>query len=253
MSLPFPQSLCHACAGNRYVRPGRGGVYLLCTRRPEKYLGQPVLRCPAFEPALEEPMPAAKRTAPAAERNKAPILAALAPRLPAAARVLEVASGTGQHTAHFAAALPGLHFQPTDADPENLPGIQAWTADLPNVAPPRVLDAVTGPWLAADVVYCANMIHIAPWAAAEGLFRGAAGCLTPGGILFLYGPFRFHGEFLAASNAAFDESLRARDPRWGVRDVDALDALGAAVGLERIDTVALPANNHLLIWTRSAA
>ncbi|MEZ4469578.1 MAG: DUF938 domain-containing protein [bacterium] len=192
-----------------------------------------------------------KRTAAAAERNKAPILEALRPWLPATGQVLEVAAGTGQHTAHFAAALPGLRFLPTDVDPENLPTIARWTAGLPNVAPPRVLDAEAGPWPAVDVVYCANMIHIAPWAAATGLFQGAAAALPPGGLLFLYGPFRFSGRFLAESNVAFDESLRGRDARWGVRDVDDLDALGATCGLRRLDTLALPANNHLLVWLRT--
>jgi SAM-dependent methyltransferase len=195
------------------------------------------------------------RRYPSADRNKDPILEALRARIPASGRLLEVSSGTGQHTAWFAAAMPAWTFQPTEFDAGLLPDIAGWTVDLPNVLPPLRLDAADAAWPvdAADVIYCANMIHIAPWAAAEGLFAGAARTLTPGGRLITYGPYRFSGRFTAESNARFDESLQGRDPAWGVRDVDDLDALAARVGLARLETVALPANNHLLVWARRAA
>lgn len=191
-----------------------------------------------------------RQTWPAPERNKAVILDALRPHLPTTGRVLEIASGTGQHTAHFAAALPDLQFVPTDLSPEHVKSIDAWTRDLPNVAPAQPLD-VTGAWPAGpfEAVYCANMIHIAPWAAAEGLLAGVGRVLAADGVFCLYGPFRIDGQY-SESNAQFDANLQSRDPLWGVRDLEAVDALAAAQGLKRVALIALPANNHLVVYRR---
>ncbi|MGE0546990.1 MAG: DUF938 domain-containing protein [Kofleriaceae bacterium] len=193
-----------------------------------------------------------KREAPAAERNKAPLAEVLGRVLPPRGHVLEVASGTGQHVVWFARALPALVWQPSDVDADNLASIAAWTAEaaLPNVLPAIALDATVERWPVerADAVICSNMIHIAPWAAAVGLFTGARRALPPLGRLCVYGPFRFDGVFLASSNAAFDDSLRQRDPRWGVRDVVELDELARSHGLRRIETIAMPANNHVLVF-----
>jgi SAM-dependent methyltransferase len=192
-----------------------------------------------------------RRFAPAAARNRDPILAALRPRLPGAGLVLEVASGSGEHAIHFAAALPGLTFQPSDADPDARASIDAWAAEaaLPNIRPAIALDAATLPWpvAAADVVLCINMIHIAPWAACEGLVRGAAGL---GAALVLYGPFRRAGAHTAPSNEAFDADLRARDPSWGVRDLEAVATLAAAQGYVAPEIVEMPANNLMLVFRR---
>jgi SAM-dependent methyltransferase len=192
-----------------------------------------------------------RRFAPAAARNRDPILAALRPRLPGAGLVLEVASGSGEHAIHFAAALPGLTFQPSDADPDARASIDAWAGEaaLPNIRPAIALDAATLPWpvAAADVVLCINMIHIAPWAACEGLVRGAAGL---GATLVLYGPFRRAGAHTAPSNEAFDADLRARDPSWGVRDLEAVATLAAAQGYVAPEIVEMPANNLMLVFRR---
>ncbi len=187
---------------------------------------------------------------PAAERNKQPILAALSPILTKPGTVLEIASGTGQHATFFAANLPHLTFQPTDTDPECLAQITALTAasGLSNVLPPALLNAadphwpVTGPF---DAIFCANMIHISPWASAQGLFAGAGRLRAP---LFLYGPFRFNGEFTAPSNDEFDRSLKARNPLWGVRDIADLSALALSTNLYLADTIPMPSNNHILVW-----
>lgn len=194
-----------------------------------------------------------KRSAPSALRNRAPILEVLDEVLPGRGLVLEIASGTGEHAAHFAAARPDLTWQPSDPDPDNRASIAAWRdeAALPNLRPPLALD-VTAPWPvdAAAAIVCINMIHIAPWEAALALFAGAARVLPAGGPLVTYGPYRFGGVFTAPSNAAFDADLRGRDPRWGVRDVSDLEAAAAAVGLALIGTFGLPANNHAIVWRR---
>jgi SAM-dependent methyltransferase len=192
-----------------------------------------------------------KRCAPAAERNAEPILAVLRDVLPERGTVLEIASGTGQHAVHMARALPEITWQPTDPDADARASIAAWVADvqLPNLRPPLALD-VTGAWPIdrADAVVCINMIHISPWSATEALFAGAARVLPPGGLLYTYGPYRFHGSFTAPSNAAFDADLRARNPDWGVRDVDDLQAAATAAGYHLERTVSMPANNHSLIF-----
>ncbi len=194
----------------------------------------------------------ARQVAPAAARNRDPILAVLRGVLPAAGTVLEVASGTGEHTAHFAAALPGLTFQPSDPDPSRRASIDAWCAGLPNVRKALALDATDSAWpgsLAA--VLCFNMIHIAPWAAAEGLVRGAGAALGQGGLLVLYGPFRRNGAHTAPSNAAFDADLRARNPAWGVRDLEAVAALAAGAGLAPPAVTEMPANNLTVIFRKT--
>jgi hypothetical protein len=189
----------------------------------------------------------ARKYAPAAQRNRAPILAALAERLPAKGAVLEIASGTGEHVVHFARALPALVFRPSDPDPENRASIAAWIAaeKLANVRPPVDLDTTAKKWpvATADAILCANMIHIAPWAACEGLIAGAARTLFPGGFLHLYGPFKRDGKHTAPSNAEFDASLKARNAEWGVRDLDAVEALARRAGFGAADVVRQPANN----------
>lgn len=196
----------------------------------------------------------ARRFAPAAARNREPILARLRTLLPARGLVLEVASGSGEHAVHFAAAFPALAFQPSDPDPGARASIAAWAAEarLPNLRPALALDAAAEDWplAAADAVLCINMIHIAPWAATEGLVRGAARLLPPGGPLILYGPFRRGGAHTAPSNAAFDDSLRAQDPRWGVRDLEAVAACAAAAGFAAPEVTAMPANNLVVAFRR---
>jgi SAM-dependent methyltransferase len=182
--------------------------------------------------------------APATERNKQPILDVLQRVLPPVGLVLEIASGTGQHVAHFATALPHLVWQPSDLDLRVHQSIRAWTEPLTNVRPPLALD-VRQPWpLAhADAVLCSNMIHISPWEAALALIDGAGRVLPQGGVLFLYGPYRRFGRHTAASNAAFDASLRATDPQWGVRDLEAVEERAAVAGLRLEEIVEMPANN----------
>ena len=193
-----------------------------------------------------------KQRSPAADRNREPILEVLRRVLPARGLVLEIASGSGQHAAWFAAALPGLTWQPTDPDSAARASIEAWRAeaDLPNLRPPLALDVTATPWPVetADAIVCINMLHIAPWEAALALVAGAGRVLPAGGVLVTYGPYRFAGELPAPSNQAFDQSLRSRDPRWGIRDVVDLDAIAAPHGLVREETIALPANNHALVW-----
>jgi SAM-dependent methyltransferase len=187
-------------------------------------------------------------------RNREPIACALRGQLGRVATVLEIASGTGEHAVHFSAAEPGWTWHPTDQSVEAVRSIEAYRIDagLPNLMPARVLDT-TSEWTAPAVnaVVCINMIHIAPWAAAEGLFRGAARCLAPGGKLVLYGPFRFGGRFTAPSNAAFDRQLRSRESTWGVRDLEDLQALAQAGELSSCRSVEMPANNHLLVFARN--
>lgn len=195
-----------------------------------------------------------RRHAPAAERNKQPILDVMRRVLPASGTVLEVASGTGQHVAHFASALPALTWQPSDRTDQEFASIVAWCASTgaSNARPPLVLDVTREPWPLAtvDAIFCANMIHIAPWQACLGLLRGAGRHLAPGAPLVLYGPFRIGAEHTAPSNAAFDADLRARDPAWGVRDLDEVARVAASHGLELEERVAMPANNLTVILRR---
>jgi SAM-dependent methyltransferase len=196
-----------------------------------------------------------KATWSAPERNKLPILEVLSRVLPKTGTLLEVASGSGQHAAFFAEKLPGLRYLPSDVDPENLASIRAWVheARLPNLAEPLELDATSEDWRVGqvDAIFNANMIHIAPWECALGLISGAGRHLRPGGVLVLYGPFRIGDEHTAPSNAAFDEGLRARDPRWGVRDLEAVVVLAEKAGLVFVERVAMPANNQTLVFSRA--
>lgn len=196
-----------------------------------------------------------KRSSPAAQRNRQPILEALAPRLPVAGLVLEIASGTGEHAVHFARALPHLEWQPTDLDPAARDSVAAWRDEsaLPNLRPPLPLDVTQWPWPVthADAIFCANMIHISPWSASEALFQGAGRALLPGAALFTYGPYRFSGA-TAPSNQSFDESLRHRDPSWGVRDLTELAPLARTHNLALEEILEMPANNHLLVFRRAA-
>ncbi|MBY0256785.1 DUF938 domain-containing protein [Methylobacterium sp.] len=194
-------------------------------------------------------------TAPAVARNRDAILAALRETMPAHGTVLEVASGSGEHAVHFAAALPGLTWQPSDPEPAYRRSIAAHAraAGLANVRPPLDLDAASDSWpiARAEVVLCINMIHIAPWPATLGLMAGAARLLPEDGPLFVYGAFREDGHHTAPSNAAFDADLRARDPRWGVRDLEAVTASAAERGLRLERRIVLPANNLGLVFRRS--
>ena len=188
---------------------------------------------------------------PAAQRNQEPILEVLMGALPETCRVLEIASGTGQHAQHFAVARPGWQWQPTDADASSLPGIAARCAGLPNVAPPLQLD-VLQPWPGAltgfDAVYCANMLHISPWATCAALMNGAARALVPNGALLIYGPFVVDGEPTAPSNAAFDAGLNSRNAEWGLRRLSDVVAEARAVGLLFEQRVAMPTNNLMLVF-----
>lgn len=192
-----------------------------------------------------------RRIAPAAARNREPILGVLRHALPPTGLVLEVASGSGEHCAHFAIALPRLVFQPSDPDPLNRASCDAWCAGLPNVRPALALDATDPDWplAAAEAVLCINMAHIAPWAATLGLLRGAARLLAPGARLILYGPWLREGVPTAPSNLAFDADLRARNPDWGLRAVEDLAAAGAR-HFAPPEVVEMPANNLTLILRR---
>lgn len=191
---------------------------------------------------------------PAAERNQAPILDALRRLLPPVASVLEIASGTGQHAQHFAAAQPRWTWQPTEADERLLGAIDARCAGLANVRPARRLDVLDGAWALAadgapyDAVYTANLLHISPWPTCAALMRGAAAHLRAGGLLLVYGPFRVDGVPTAPSNEAFDADLRARDPRWGLRRLADVQAEAAAAGLAWRQALAMPANNLLAVF-----
>lgn len=198
--------------------------------------------------------PSMRLSAPAAERNRGPILDVLRRVLPARGDVLEIASGTGQHVVHFAAGLPGLHWRPSDPDAQARRSIAAWIAQagLSNVDAPLAFDVRDAAWpfAALDAIVCINMIHIAPWACAEALFAGASRVLRPGGVLVLYGPYRREGRHTAPSNAAFDAQLRSRDPSWGVRDLETVVALGLDRGLDCIEVVEMPANNLSVVFRR---
>lgn len=193
---------------------------------------------------------------PAADRNKEPILEALQRLLPPSASVLEVATGTGQHAHHFASACPGWVWQPTDAtDAAALHAIDARCRGLANVLPARRLDVLQQPWFLEpatpspySAVYCANMLHIAPWHTCPALMKGAASHLIAGGLLLLYGPFRIDGVPTAPSNEAFNADLKARNPAWGLRRLSAVEREAAACGMALQEAMALPANNLLLVF-----
>lgn len=201
-------------------------------------------------------MPAdARRSAPHVARNAGPIADVLGSVLPARGLVLEVASGTGEHIVHFASAFSKLLWQPSDPDPAALRSIEAWRADsgLPNLLPPVALDARAASWpvAEADAMLAINMIHISPWEATAGMMRGAGRLLGAGAPLYLYGAFRQAGVETAPSNEAFDRSLRARDPEWGLRDLEAVVAEAEANGFALETVVPMPANNLSVILRKS--
>lgn len=195
-----------------------------------------------------------RRIAPAAGRNREPILEVLRRVLPEDARVLEIASGSGEHAVFFARALRVASWQPTDADPDALASIDAWReherAERVNAA--IVLDVHSERWPvpAQDAVVCINMLHISPWSACEALMRGAGRLLGADGVLFLYGPFRRGGAHTAPSNEAFDASLRERDPRWGVRDLEDVAEVAAREALVLREIVPMPANNFCVVFRK---
>jgi SAM-dependent methyltransferase len=195
-------------------------------------------------------------TYPAPERNKAPILEVLRRVLPVRGTVLEVASGTGQHIVHFAQALPHIAWQPSDPEPDHRSSIQARVAaaGLGNVLAPLELDVRTRPWPMqhVDSILCINMIHIAPWEAALALLAEAGRVLPPGGVLYLYGPYRRDGVDTAESNTAFDADLRQRNPAWGVRNLEEVQREAADSGLLLQEIVEMPANNLSVIFRRAA-
>lgn len=191
---------------------------------------------------------------PAAERNQASILEVLRRVLPARGLVLEVASGTGQHAVHFARALPGLIWQPSDPDALSRDSIRAHAAAaaLANLRPPLDLDVLGTRWPVdqADAVVCINMIHIAPWTATGALIEGCGRILRGGGPLVLYGPYRRVSCVTASSNEAFDASLRARNPQWGLRDLEEVSALAERSGILLEEVVELPANNIAAVFRK---
>ncbi len=193
-------------------------------------------------------------TSESVSRNRDPILAILQRILPRSGTVLEVASGTGEHAVHFAAALPALEWQPTDCAADALRSIAAHRAmaALGNLRPPIPLDVSCPPWpvLPADAVLAINMIHISPWHATEGLMALCSEVLAPSGLIYLYGPYRERGVPLAAGNAAFDASLRERDPAWGLRDLGVVRDLAARHGWDLVERIEMPANNLSLVFKR---
>ena len=202
--------------------------------------------------------------AEAFHRNHQPIWAVLQRYLDGkSGDVLETGSGTGQHAVHFAAHSPGIVWWPSDLNERHLQSIAAWRAfsGLPNIKPPLKLDLADPDWSEATraggcppsllAIFCANVIHIAPWRVAEGLFAGAGRMLQEGGYLFLYGPFKRNGKHTALSNAVFDASLRENNPDWGVRDIDDVEKLASSCGLALREVVEMPANNLIVVFARS--
>jgi cyclopropane fatty-acyl-phospholipid synthase-like methyltransferase len=195
----------------------------------------------------------ARRFSPSTARNAAPILAVLKEVLPARGRVLEIASGSGEHAVAFARAMPGIDWQTSDPDPEARASCAAWIAHeaLDNVALPLAIDVqakdwgVEGPF---DAIVAINMIHYSPWASTSALFEGAVGLLRQGGIVFLYGPYRRNGQHTAPSNEVFEAWLKERDPAFGVRDVGDVEREAGRFGFSLLRAVEMPANNFSLIF-----
>lgn len=197
-----------------------------------------------------------RRHSPAAERNREPILAQLKRLLPPTGQALEIASGSGQHAAYFAAALLGWQWWPSDADPAAVLSVAAWCQGLRNVHPVLPVDVLQATWPGVpqqlDMIFCANLLHIAPWATCAALMQGCSRHLAPAGVLLTYGPYVFDDEPLAPSNQAFDADLRARNPAWGLRRLAAVEQQARDAGLRLCERVAMPANNALLVWARAA-
>ncbi|MGE0741243.1 MAG: DUF938 domain-containing protein [Hyphomonadaceae bacterium] len=199
----------------------------------------------------------ARQHSPSVARNKEPILAVLRRALPATGKVLEIASGTGEHAAFFAAAFPGLLWQPSDPDADARASIAAWSEGVGNVLPPVAIDSRAPDWgvepeAPFDAIVAINMIHISPWEATLGLMAGAGRLLRAGGVLFCYGAYKRSGAHTAPSNEQFDAWLKSRDPSFGVRDLEAVDAAAAAHGLRLREITPMPANNFALVFERHA-
>ena len=204
--------------------------------------------------SVAHPGDGGRLVAPAASRNAAALGDLLARVAPARGRALELASGTGQHAAAFAARFPALSWQPTEIDPERRASIDAYCADLPNVAPALELDATRPGWSAdhagQDLILLVNLLHLISAPEARTLMAEAASALAPGGLLVIYGPFMRAGELTSEGDRRFHAALRAQDPAIGYKnDLEVLD-LGVAQGLEVVDTVEMPANNLSLVWQR---
>ena len=205
-------------------------------------------------------MTSPRQNSPAAERNRQPILEVLQRVLPPRGVALEIASGTGQHAIHFAAGLPGWMWQPSDLQAEALTSITAWRAQVDAGAPPTNLrapvrlDVMAPDWPVpepVDAIFCANMLHIAPWPTCAALMRGAARHLAAHGMLVTYGPYLVDGVTTAPGNLIFDESLRARNPAWGIRRLADVTHEAAQAGLRLREQIAMPANNLMLVFERT--
>lgn len=212
-----------------------------------------------FDPGRHEDATSdARLHAAATARNRDVILNVLKEHLPARGSLLEVASGTGEHAAHMAGHFPSLHWQPTDIDPRHLDSIDAWRAHVgqDNILPAKHFNLLEGDWpldqLPAPLValMAVNLIHISPWEVTEALVAGAGRTLQGGGVFYLYGPYKRGGAHTSESNEAFDASLKASDPRWGVRDMEAIMDLAAETGFGTPDIVAMPANNFSLVFKK---
>jgi SAM-dependent methyltransferase len=197
-----------------------------------------------------------KRHSPAAERNSAPILVELQRLLPPSGVLLEVSCGTGQHAAAFSAGLPGWTWIPSDVDPGAFSSVRAWCVGRPNVSEPLQIDVRHPRWAGVptslDAIFCANMIHVAPWECCVGLFEGASRQLAQQGVLITYGPYLEDEVNTSPGNIAFDADLRGRNPAWGLRRREDVEEVAARVGLNLRERVAMPANNLLLAWGRRA-
>jgi len=252
MTPPAPLRQPLRSSLHRSMRPNRRGRNPVARRAGRLYL-IPVQTLDPVQPAI---LPGA-RVSPAVARNTGPILDVLKVHLAARANVLEIASGSGEHAVAFARALPDTIWTPSDPSEEARASIAAWAgeAHLPNLHRPLALDAAdasTWPDAVFHAVVCVNMIHISPWSATEGLMAGAGRVLTdPGGLLVLYGPFREAETPIAESNAAFDQSLKARDATWGLRDRDAVVTLAKGHHLHLTRRVEMPANNLMLLFRRA--
>jgi Protein of unknown function (DUF938) len=192
--------------------------------------------------------------APATERNREAILSVLKSILPMQGKVLEIASGTGEHITFWAPYFPNITWQPSDPDPMHLASIEGWIAQLPaaNILPPIQIDVTNQTWSidSVEVILCVNMIHIAPWEACLGLLQGAQSLLSKGGLLYLYGPFKQQGKHTAPSNETFDLSLRAQDPSWGVRDLEAVIDSAQKHDLHAQQVIPMPANNLSVVFCK---
>jgi len=224
---------------------------------------QPDRSDPGTAPGTGPGTSGARRFAPAAQRNRQPILEVLARVLPQRGQVLEFASGSGEHAVYFARNLPSLRWQPSDPDPNCRRSIDAHanshanshgdSGQCPNLLPALDLDVTAADWPVpvADAIVCINMVHISPWAASEGLFAGAGRIFPSAGVLYLYGPYKRNGRHTAPSNEAFDASLRQRNSAWGVRNLEDLTALATQAGLALREVVEMPANNLSLVFAKA--